>query len=226
MGVSEAAPSARLLVVDNQDSFTWNLVHLLHAAAREAGVALQVDVERSDVCPLATALAHPGDGVLISPGPGRPPDAGISLALISALLGRKPLVGVCLGHQALVHALGGRVVSAPRVMHGKTSRVTHDGRGLFAGLPQPLEVMRYHSLVVDAERLPAALQVSARTAPGDPAPAVMAVRHRRYQAAGVQFHPESVGTPDRLAFARNLLAHLLPVRAGADAEGHRPWSAA
>ena len=192
---SEATPL--ILVVDNHDSFTWNLVHYL----REAGA--QVRVERSDAISVDEALGSGADGFLISPGPGRPDDAGISLDLVAACAAEgRPLLGVCLGHQAIGQALGGRIVRAPRVMHGKTSTITHDGTALFRGLPSPFTVARYHSLVIDAANLPDGLEINARAEDKT----IQAVRHNQLPIHGVQFHPESIASEQGHALLRNFLA--------------------
>jgi anthranilate synthase/aminodeoxychorismate synthase-like glutamine amidotransferase len=170
-----------ILVVDNHDSFTWNLVHCLAAAGD------QVVVVESDAVRCEDVLALAPRGVVLSPGPGRPEDAGVSLELVQRVSGRVPLFGVCLGHQVICAAFGARVVHAPRLMHGRTSPVQHDGRGVFRGLPSPLEVARYHSLIVEAASLPAELEATAFTSEGE----LMAVRHRQLAIESVQFHPES-----------------------------------
>ena len=194
---------ARVLVIDNYDSFVYNLVQYLGELGadplvyRHDGVDLQ-GIEQIDP-----------DGLLISPGPGRPDDAGISNQAIQALAGHKPILGVCLGHQCIGQVFGGQVVRAATVMHGKTSVVHHDGRGIFAGLPDPLEATRYHSLVVDRESLPAALEVSAWTDDGT----VMGLRHRELAVEGVQFHPESVLT----AAGHRLMANWLAICGQSDA---------
>lgn len=204
---------ARLLVVDNYDSFTWNLVHALHEAGQRAGWALQISVRRNDAWTAAEALAWQPDGIVLSPGPDTPAEAGITVGLIQQSAGRVPIFGVCLGHQCLAVALGGTVKRAPRVMHGKTSAIQHDGRGLFAGLSSPLAVMRYHSLVVDAAAIPDQLEVSATlVAAGedhDQPALVMGLRHRAWPVETVQFHPESVGTAARPQLADNALRLLL-----------------
>jgi anthranilate synthase component 2 len=172
-----------ILVIDNYDSFTWNLVHYL----RELGAAVQV--ARNDEMSAPDALASGADAFLISPGPGAPDEAGISLELVAACAaGRRPLLGVCLGHQAIGQHFGGRVVPAPRVMHAKSSAIDHDGQGLFAGLPRTFAATRYHSLVVAEEGLPEMLAVTARAEDGT----VQGLRHRELPIHGVQFHPESV----------------------------------
>ena len=176
----------RLLLVDNYDSFTYNLV--------QAFLVLGADVlvHRNDAITVAEAEALAPTHLCVSPGPGTPHDAGVSIAMIQAFAGRIPVFGVCLGHQSIVEALGGEVVRAGRLMHGKVSPVEHDGRGIFAGVPQPFAAGRYHSLIARPESLPPVLEVSARTAEGE----IMGVRHRELQVDGVQFHPESVLTPD------------------------------
>jgi anthranilate synthase component 2 len=173
----------RVLVVDNYDSFTYNLVHLLEELGADVFVRL------SDALTPDDAREIEPDGLVVSPGPGRPHDAGRSLELIRELGPTTPTLGVCLGHQAVVEAFGGEIARARELVHGKASLIRHDGRGIFAGLPQPLEVGRYHSLA--ASRVPDALEVSSRTDDGE----VMSVRHRSLPIEGVQFHPESVLTP-------------------------------
>jgi anthranilate synthase/aminodeoxychorismate synthase-like glutamine amidotransferase len=185
----------RLLLVDNYDSFTYNLVQ----AFLVLGAA--VDVRRNDEITVEAALALAPTHLCISPGPGTPYDAGVSMDMIRAFAGRVPVFGVCLGHQSIVEVFGGKVVRAGRLMHGKTSTIEHDGAGLFAGLPQPCEVGRYHSLIAQPESLPADLLVTARTPEGE----IMGVRHRRLMVEGVQFHPESVLTPDGPALMANFL---------------------
>jgi anthranilate synthase component 2/para-aminobenzoate synthetase component 2 len=181
-----ATNQPRLLLIDNYDSFTYNLV--------QAFLVLGADVSvfRNDELTVDQALALAPSHVCISPGPGRPEDAGVSLAMIAAFAGRVPLLGVCLGHQSLVHHFGGRIVSADRLMHGKTSMVTHDGRTIFRGLPNPFQAGRYHSLAAEPASLPAILEVTARSETGE----IMGVRHKTLPLEGVQFHPESVLTPD------------------------------
>jgi anthranilate synthase/aminodeoxychorismate synthase-like glutamine amidotransferase len=184
-----------VLVIDNYDSFVYNLVQYLGELGAEPLVY------RNDAIGVEQAAALVPDAVVVSPGPGRPADAGISTALIERLGPRTPLLGVCLGHQCIGEAFGGRVVRAPEVVHGKTSRILHDGGGVLAGLPDPMEAGRYHSLVVDRASVPEALEVSATTDDG----LVMGLRHRRWPIEGVQFHPESVLTGD----GRRLLANFL-----------------
>ena len=178
----------KLLVLDNYDSFTWNLVQLFGALGAEPLV------HRNDALSVEAALALEANAIVISPGPGSPADAGISVALARAAATRPiPLLGVCLGHQALAEAFGATIERAPTLMHGKTGRVEHGGTGLFAGLPRPLGVMRYHSLVVRPDTVPPEFTATAtvREAGGE---TVMAIAHRTLPLFGVQFHPESVGT--------------------------------
>ena len=182
-----------LLMLDNYDSFTYNLVHLFEELGAD------VRVFRNDAITVDEAEALDPTHLVVSPGPGRPPDAGISVELIRRLGQRVPTLGVCLGHQAIVEAFGGEVGQARALVHGRASAVAHDGRGIFAGLPDPLAAGRYHSLA--ATRVPACLEVSARTADGE----VMAVRHRELAVDGIQFHPESVLTPEGAALGRNFL---------------------
>jgi anthranilate synthase/aminodeoxychorismate synthase-like glutamine amidotransferase len=186
----------RVLVVDNYDSFTYNLVHLLEELGAEVVVRL------SDKLSVADARVLSADGLVVSPGPGRPHDAGRSLELIRELGRTTPTLGVCLGHQAIVEAFGGEIAQARELVHGKASVIHHDGRGIFAELPSELEVGRYHSLA--ATRIPYALEVTSRTDDGE----VMSVRHRTLPIAGVQFHPESVLTPHGPAMLRSFLGSL------------------
>jgi anthranilate synthase component 2 len=194
----------RLLVIDNYDSFTYNLVQYLG----ELGARL--DVVRNDAAPLAELVASRPDAVVISPGPGRPEDAGVTLEAVRAFGERGvPLLGVCLGHQAIGAAFGGRVVRARTLMHGKTSAIHHDQRGVFRGLPDPFEATRYHSLVVEASSCPAVLEVSARTDDGE----IMGLRHRALPVEGVQFHPESILTREGKALLANFLESCVKVAA-------------
>jgi anthranilate synthase/aminodeoxychorismate synthase-like glutamine amidotransferase len=186
----------RVLVVDNYDSFTYNLVHLLEELGAEVVVRL------SDSLTVADARALDADGLVVSPGPGRPRDAGRSLELVLGLGQTTPTLGVCLGHQAIVEAFGGEIAQARELIHGKASRIQHDGRGIFAGLSPELQVGRYHSLA--ATRLPDELEVAARTRDDE----VMAVRHTSLPIEGVQFHPESVLTPDGPTMLRTFLDSL------------------
>jgi len=190
----------RLLLIDNYDSFTYNLV--------QAFLVLGADVlvHRNDQITVVQAQALAPTHLCISPGPGTPHDAGVSMEMIRAFAGRIPVFGVCLGHQSIVEVFGGDVVRAGRLMHGKVSPVNHDGRGLLAGMPQPFEAGRYHSLIAKPETLPAVLEVTARTPEGE----IMGVRHRELMVEGVQFHPESVLTPQ----GPILMANFLRLRAG------------
>jgi anthranilate synthase/aminodeoxychorismate synthase-like glutamine amidotransferase len=187
--------TARLLLIDNYDSFTYNLVQAFLMLGAE------VEVHRNDEISTADALSARHTHLVISPGPGTPRDAGVSLAMIEAFAGRIPIFGVCLGHQSLVEAFGGRVVRAGRVMHGKVSPVRHDGKGLFANLPQDFAAGRYHSLIAEPASFPDALEVTARTPEGE----IMGLRHRTLPIEGVQFHPESVLTPQGPALMSNFL---------------------
>jgi anthranilate synthase/aminodeoxychorismate synthase-like glutamine amidotransferase len=186
----------RVLLIDNYDSFTYNLVQAFLVLGAE------VAVYRNDALTPAQALELAPSHLCVSPGPGTPADAGVSMDMIRAFAGRVPVLGVCLGHQSIVEVFGGQVVRADRLMHGKTSFVRHDERTLFAGLPQPCEVGRYHSLIAAPASLPARLEVSARTAEGE----IMAVRHRTLAVEGVQFHPESILTPDGPRLLSNFLS--------------------
>jgi anthranilate synthase component 2/para-aminobenzoate synthetase component 2 len=194
----------RLLLIDNYDSFTYNLVQAFLVLGAE------VLVYRNDAIAVMAARALAPTHLCISPGPGTPYDAGVSMEMIRAFAGRVPVLGVCLGHQSIVEVFGGKVVRAGRLMHGKTSLVRHDGIGVFADLPQPCEVGRYHSLIAAPETLPPELWVSARTPEGE----IMGVRHRHLAVEGVQFHPESILTPEGPRLLANFLTP--PARAGAD----------
>ena len=185
----------RMLLIDNYDSFTYNLVQAF------AAMGADVMVYRNDAITVEGARALAPTHLVISPGPGRPEDAGISLAMIEAFAGRVPILGVCLGHQSIVQQHGGEIVRAERLMHGKTSMVTHDGKSIFAGLSNPFEVGRYHSLCAEEDTLPADLVVTAQTDRGE----IMGVRHKTLQIEGVQFHPESVLTPEGDALMANFL---------------------
>jgi anthranilate synthase/aminodeoxychorismate synthase-like glutamine amidotransferase len=175
----------RLLLVDNYDSFTYNLVQAFLVLGAE------VLVHRNDAITTAQAQALQPTHLCISPGPGTPQGAGVSMDMIRAFAGHIPVLGVCLGHQSIVEVFGGEVVRAGRLMHGKVSPVQHDAKGVFAGAPQPMAVGRYHSLIAKPGTLPSILEVTARTAEGE----IMGVRHRELNVEGVQFHPESVLTP-------------------------------
>jgi len=184
-----------IAVIDNYDSFTYNLVQYLGSLGAE------VEVRRNDAITPAELLRMAPDGLLVSPGPGEPRDAGVSEDAIRALAGHVPILGVCLGHQAIGEVFGGRVIRAPRLMHGKTSPILHKGRGLFAGLDNPFEATRYHSLIVEKESLPDVLEPVAWTPEGE----LMGVKHREHETWGVQFHPESVLTVQGLRLIENFL---------------------
>jgi len=184
-----------VLMIDNYDSFTYNLVQYL------GELGAQVQVVRNDELSVAEAVALKPERVVISPGPCTPNEAGISVPLIQALAGQVPILGVCLGHQSIVSVFGGKIISAAELMHGKTSMVAHDGQGVFKGLPDPMEVGRYHSLAAESVSMPDELVVTARTDEGE----IMGARHRDLKVEGVQFHPESVLTPDGLALMKNFL---------------------
>ncbi|HEX5649475.1 MAG TPA: aminodeoxychorismate/anthranilate synthase component II [Steroidobacteraceae bacterium] len=185
----------RLLLIDNYDSFTYNLVQAFLVLGAE------VLVHRNDAITVEQAQALEPSHLCISPGPGTPHDAGVSMDMIRAFAGRVPVLGVCLGHQSIVEVFGGEIVRAGRLMHGKTSPVEHDGRGVFKDAPRPLQVGRYHSLIARPQSLPPALEVTARTPEGE----IMGVRHRDFVVEGVQFHPESVLTPDGPRLMGNFL---------------------
>lgn len=192
----------RVLIVDNYDSFTYNLVQEL------GQLGATVDVVRHDAFAVADLVAEPPDGVVLSPGPGAPKDAGLSNDVVRALAGRVPLLGVCLGHQCIAEVYGGRVVRAPELVHGKTSMIHHDGQGLFAGLPQPFDATRYHSLTVDPASVPEPLVVTARAEAADGADLIMGLRHRTLPVEGVQFHPESILTSAGMDLLANFLRSL------------------
>jgi len=189
-----------VLVLDNYDSFTYNLVQYL------GELGAQVEVRRNDQVTLADVEAMRPERIVVSPGPCTPQEAGISIALIRHFAGKVPILGVCLGHQAIGAAFGGKVVRAPHLMHGKTSTVTHDNRSIFHGLPAPMTATRYHSLIVEEKDLPAELEVSAWTTEKDGSRTIMGLRHRKFAVEGVQFHPESVLTDSGKKLIRNFLA--------------------
>ena len=198
--------NARLLLIDNYDSFTYNLVQAFLVLGAE------VEVHRNDALTPEQARVLAPTHLCISPGPGTPRDAGVSMAMIREFAGRIPVLGVCLGHQSIVEVFGGVVVRAGRLMHGKTSLVQHDARTVFAGVSQPCEVGRYHSLIAAPASVPAVLEVSARTAEGE----IMAVRHRTLTVEGVQFHPESILTPEGPRMLGNFLEYRAGLRTGGD----------
>ena len=195
-----------VFVLDNYDSFTYNLVQYL------GELGAKIEVRRNDELSVEEVEALKPERILLSPGPCTPGEAGILVPLIRAMAGKAPILGVCLGHQSIVEVFGGKVVRADRLMHGKTSLVRHDGRTLFAGLPQPCEVGRYHSLIAAPATLPQVLEVSARTAQGE----IMGVRHRTLSVEGVQFHPESILTPEGPKLISNFLQSSAGVRGGGE----------
>ncbi|MBP7829823.1 MAG: aminodeoxychorismate/anthranilate synthase component II [Kiritimatiellae bacterium] len=185
-----------ILVIDNYDSFTYNLVQYL------GELGADVRVVRNDAMTVDEVAALGAERIVISPGPCTPKEAGISCAVIERMGGRVPLLGVCLGHQCIGHVYGGRVVRAGRLMHGKTSLIRHRGQGVLAGMPQPFEAIRYHSLLVERESLPADLEITAETDEGE----IMGLQHRRLPVFGVQFHPESILTQNGMQILKNFLA--------------------
>ncbi|WP_310482156.1 aminodeoxychorismate/anthranilate synthase component II [Chamaesiphon sp. VAR_48_metabat_403] len=194
-----------ILVIDNYDSFTYNLVQYLGELGQELAIAKDIRVYRNDRITLAEIDTLAPDGILISPGPGRPEDAGVSLAIISELGTRYPILGVCLGHQSIGQVFGGNVVAAPVLMHGKTSQIHHNGTGVFAGLANPFTATRYHSLVIDRATCPDCLEINAWVEDGT----IMGVRHRDYpHVEGVQFHPESILTDSGKQLLHNFLTSI------------------
>jgi anthranilate synthase/aminodeoxychorismate synthase-like glutamine amidotransferase len=185
-----------VLLIDNYDSFTYNLYQYL------GELGARVEVVRNDKVTLEDIDELDPERIIISPGPGNPADAGVSKDVISRFAGKKPILGVCLGHQCIGEVFGGVVEGAGEILHGKVSKVTHDAKGVFAGLSSPIEATRYHSLAIRADSVPAVLEVSARSENG----IIMGVRHRELPVEGVQFHPESILTPDGHALLRNFLA--------------------
>jgi anthranilate synthase component II len=184
-----------ILVIDNYDSFTYNLVQYLG----EMGAKIQV--VRNDEVTVPEILERQPDQILISPGPCSPKEAGVSVETIQQLAGKIPILGVCLGHQSIGYAFGGKIIRAGKLMHGKTSQITHDGKGVFAGLPNPFKATRYHSLVIEKASLPDCLQVTATSEDGE----IMGVRHKTLPVEGVQFHPESILTESGKALLANFL---------------------
>jgi anthranilate synthase/aminodeoxychorismate synthase-like glutamine amidotransferase len=185
-----------IVIIDNYDSFTYNIVQTI------GGLGAEVQVFRNDAVDISFIESLNPDRLLISPGPCTPSKAGISIESIRYFAGRIPILGVCLGHQSIGEAFGGETIRATRLMHGKTSPITHDGRGVFTGLPKPFEAMRYHSLVVSEATLPACLKITATSDRGE----LMGLRHRELAIEGVQFHPESIMTPDGVQLLKNFLA--------------------
>jgi anthranilate synthase/aminodeoxychorismate synthase-like glutamine amidotransferase len=189
-----------IVIIDNYDSFTYNIVQTL------GGLGGEMEIFRNDQVDVAHIESLKPDRLLISPGPCTPDKAGISIEAIRHFAGRVPILGVCLGHQSVGEAFGGRTVRAPRLMHGKTSPVSHDGKGVFTGLPDPFEAMRYHSLIIERESLPDCLEVTARTDQDE----LMGIRHRELLVEGVQFHPESIMTPDGVRLLANFIDPAYP----------------
>jgi anthranilate synthase/aminodeoxychorismate synthase-like glutamine amidotransferase len=192
-----------IFVLDNYDSFTYNLVQYLGELGAEGG--LEIVVRRNDELSVDEVEALKPERILLSPGPCTPQDAGILVPLIQRMAGKAPILGVCLGHQAIGAAFGGRVVRAAKLMHGKTSAVEHDGKGVFAGLPTPLTCTRYHSLIVAEDGLPEELEITARSGATDGESIIMGLRHRSLPVEGVQFHPESVLTEGGRQMIRNFM---------------------
>ena len=184
-----------ILLIDNYDSFTYNLVQSFLAQGAD------VDVYRNDEVTVDETHAKPYTHLVVSPGPGHPSDAGVSLAMIAAYAGKLPILGVCLGHQCIVQNFGGEIVRAERLMHGKTSMVSHDRMGIYERIPQPVVVGRYHSLCASVDSMPAELEITGQTERGE----IMSIRHRRLPIEGVQFHPESVLTPDGDEMMKNFM---------------------
>jgi len=186
-----------ILMIDNYDSFTYNLVHYLGELGEKVLVFRNDKIELEKVGKLNPEI------IVISPGPCTPREAGISVDLIREFLGRIPILGVCLGHQSVAYALGGEIVNAKRLLHGKTSMIHHDSRGIYTGIPDPFEATRYHSLIVEKKSLPDELEISAWTDDGE----IMGIRHREYTVEGVQFHPESILTK----YGKDLLKHFITI---------------
>ncbi len=184
-----------IAMIDNYDSFTYNLVQYL----RQLGA--RVDVVRNDAVSVEELLSWKPSGIVISPGPGRPETAGISLSIVERVSGQIPILGVCLGHQTIAQAFGGTIISAKRLMHGKTSEITADGEKLFKGIKKPFTAMRYHSLSVSRENLPDCFKISAESEDGE----IMGIRHKEHATEGIQFHPESIMTPKGKRLLRNFL---------------------
>ena len=184
-----------MLMIDNYDSFTYNLVQAFR------GLGAEMQVVRNDQIDVEGIRALAPSAIVLSPGPGNPDSAGVTLAAVGEFAGKAPLFGVCLGHQSIAQAFGAKIVHAKRLMHGKTSRVRHDGKGVFAGMPQDFAAMRYHSLVVERETLPDCFEISAESDDGE----IMGLRHRTLPIESVQYHPESIGTPDGMRQMQNFI---------------------
>ncbi len=188
-----------ILMIDNYDSFTYNLVQYL------GQIGADMEVIRNDAASLEDLESMDIDAIVISPGPGRPESAGISVGLIERFSGRIPILGVCLGHQSIGYAFGGKIVSAKRLMHGKTSTVNADGKGVFKGIKKPFQAMRYHSLAIDRQSLPDCLEITAESEDGE----IMGVRHKTHKTEGIQFHPESIMTPVGKRLLRNFIENAM-----------------
>jgi para-aminobenzoate synthetase component 2 len=196
-------PMARIVVIDNYDSFTYNLVQHLEVLGATCDVIL------NDACDVGAIAARAPEGILISPGPCTPDEAGVSLAAVARFSGSIPILGVCLGHQSIGQSFGAKVVRAERLMHGKTSPIAHDGKGVFAGLSNPFTATRYHSLLVERASLPPELEISAWTSEGE----IMGLRHKTMRVEGVQFHPESILTEEGMALLENWLGNVAEAHA-------------
>ena len=195
-----------IVIIDNYDSFTYNIVQTIASNARDDGRVEDIRVYRNDKISIAEIEAQQPDRLLISPGPRTPKEAGISMEAITHFGGKLPILGVCLGHQSMAECFGGSVVRAERIMHGKTSPMIHDGKGVFTGLPDPFDGMRYHSLIVEEESLPDCLEITCRTDEGE----LMGLRHKELSIEGVQFHPESILTPDGITLLKNFMSSDYP----------------
>lgn len=191
-----------ILMIDNYDSFTYNLVQAFR------GLGADMQVVRNDKIDVEGIRALAPAAIVLSPGPGNPDSAGVTLEAVKAFAGGVPMLGICLGHQSIAQAFGGKIVHARRLMHGKTSPISHDGRGIFAGLPQGFAAMRYHSLAVDRETLPECLEISAESDDGE----IMGLRHKTMPIESVQYHPESIGTPEGERQMRNFIEMVGKVR--------------
>ncbi len=195
-----------LVIIDNYDSFTYNIVQTVAANALKDGIVADIRVFRNDKIALQEIEELRPERLLISPGPCTPKDAGISIEVIKYFAGKIPILGVCLGHQAMGEAFGAKVVRAGRIMHGKTSPMHHDGRGIFSNLPNPFAGMRYHSLIVDNGSVPDCLEVTCRTDEGE----LMGLRHKELAIEGIQFHPESIMTPAGITLLKNFMDERYP----------------
>ncbi|PHR26042.1 MAG: anthranilate/aminodeoxychorismate synthase component II [Desulfotalea sp.] len=195
-----------IVIIDNYDSFTYNIVQTIAANAREDNRVEDIRVYRNDKISIAEIEEQQPDRLLISPGPRTPKEAGISIEAIKYFGGKLPVLGVCLGHQSICECFGGSVVRAGRVMHGKTSPMSHDGKGIFTGLADPFAGMRYHSLIVEEDDLPDCLEITCRSDEGE----LMGLRHKELSIEGVQFHPESILTPDGILLLKNFMSSSYP----------------